>query len=258
MAGSSAKLLQQEGTTRETPLTIGLQRFGLKSLSPAGARARLTILIYHRVLAEPDELLTGEVDARHFDSQMTLIKRLFNVLPLDDAVERLKSMTLPERAVAITFDDGYADNAKIALPILRHHRLPATFFIATGFLERGRMFNDSVIEAVRRAPGSVLDLSPIDLDLHDISNTAARRQTICRLLGNLKYFPRACARHSFQLPSGPKFREFLRERIRESLYPATKAPVPSGELSSIINNSNSEKVCRKTDSIAAPRCAVPR
>ena len=61
---------------------------------------------------------------------------------------------LPSRSVAVTFDDGYADNARIALPILREERVPATFFIATAYLDGGRMWNDTVIEAVRRlVPG---------------------------------------------------------------------------------------------------------
>ena len=61
----------------------------------------------------------------------------FNVLPLPEAVARLRAGTLPARAAAITFDDGYADNCEVALPILRSVRHAATFFIATGFSMAG-------------------------------------------------------------------------------------------------------------------------
>jgi peptidoglycan/xylan/chitin deacetylase (PgdA/CDA1 family) len=44
---------------------------------------------------------------------------------------------LADPLACITFDDGHADNFHIALPILQGHGLPATFFIATGFLDGG-------------------------------------------------------------------------------------------------------------------------
>ena len=50
---------------------------------------------------------------------------------------------LPARPAVITFDDGYADNRTVALPILQAHGLTATFFVATGFLDGGRMWNDT-------------------------------------------------------------------------------------------------------------------
>jgi peptidoglycan/xylan/chitin deacetylase (PgdA/CDA1 family) len=73
------------------------------------------------------------------------------------------SGALPERAAAITFDDGYADNFTRALPLLREQGLPATFFVATGFLDGGRMWNDTISEAIRRCNEDVVDLSAIGL-----------------------------------------------------------------------------------------------
>ncbi len=73
---------------------------------------------------------------------MGWVKTWFNVMPLDAAVNALKKRNLPARAMAITFDDGYADNQVTALPILKQHGLSATFFIATGYLDGGRMWNE--------------------------------------------------------------------------------------------------------------------
>jgi len=121
--------------------------------SPAGQRAGLSILVFHRVLPEPDPLFPNEVDAQRFDALLGWVKDWFSVLPLEEAVERLQRNRLPERAAAITFDDGYADNYAVALPILQRQGLSAMFFIATGFLNGGRMFNDTAIETVRRCVG---------------------------------------------------------------------------------------------------------
>ncbi|WP_334186753.1 polysaccharide deacetylase family protein [Noviherbaspirillum sp.] len=160
-------------------------------LSPGGRHARLSILIYHRVLPRRDPLFPGEVDAADFDRQIALLKRCFNIIPLSDAVKAMQHGTLPPRAASITFDDGYADNAEVALPILQRHDVPANFFIATGFLDGGRMWNDTVIELVRNAAGNTLDLDKVGLGQFDIGTMALRRQTISALLGKLKYLPPA-------------------------------------------------------------------
>ena len=151
--------------------------------------ARLSILIYHRVLACPDPLFPCEVDATRFSGQLRVLKRYFRVMPLLEAVRLLEQDKLPARAACITFDDGYADNAEIALPILMEHGLCATFFIATGFLDGGQMWNDRVIELVRQTAGDRLDLSASDLGCFDIATLALRRNAIDVLLGKLKYLP---------------------------------------------------------------------
>jgi peptidoglycan/xylan/chitin deacetylase (PgdA/CDA1 family) len=158
-------------------------------LSPAGSRARLSILIYHRVLAETDPLFPNETTAARFDAEMALLKQVFNVLPLSEAIARLKAGNLPARAACVTFDDGYADNATLALPILKKHGLPACFFIASGYLNGGRMFNDTVIEAIRRAKSTRIDLTDMGLGEHDISTPDAKAQAIGQILPQIKYRP---------------------------------------------------------------------
>lgn len=157
-------------------------------LSRRATGARLTILIYHRVLAEPDPFLS-EVDVKTFDAQMSALKACFRVLPLGEAIERLRAFRLPARAACVTFDDGYADNVTQALPVLLHHGLHATFFVASDFLNGGRMFNDTVIEAVRRAPADAGDLSDMGLGLHDFRSPQSRAEAIRRLLPRIKYLP---------------------------------------------------------------------
>lgn len=167
-----------------------LEKSLLRMLSPGGRRG-LSILIYHRVLPQRDPLFPGEVDREEFDQQLAVLKSRFTILPLLDAVRRARSGDLPPRAACITFDDGYADNAEVALPLLLKHGLHATFFIATGFLNGGRMWNDSVIELVRRAPDGELDASSVGLGQHRLGSIAERQRAIPALIGQLKYLPMA-------------------------------------------------------------------
>lgn len=171
-------------------------RWLFNAFAPGSDRGRLSILIFHRILAVPDPLLPGELDAARFNEVCGWLRRWFNVLPLDEAVRGLAGHRLPARALAITFDDGYADNHDVALPILARHGLRATFFIATGFLDGGRMFNDTVIEAVRRTPHALLDLRGVQdagpiATLHRVGDTAAKQDTFAAIVNAVKYLPQA-------------------------------------------------------------------
>lgn len=160
--------------------------------SPAGSTARLSVLIFHRVSPTPDMLFPDEVDARFFDELCSWLKNWLNILPLDEAVVRLKAGTLPSRAASITFDDGYSDNFHVALPILKRHGLVATFFIATGFLDGGRMWNDTVIEAIRLTPLKRLEFDQIPgmtFGVTPVGTTDEKRRTINTLVASLKYLP---------------------------------------------------------------------
>lgn len=166
-----------------------IDRLLFQFLSPAGSQARLSVFIFHRVLPKVDPLFPGEVDASRFDTLCTWIARWFNVLPLDQAARALQEGRLPARAACITFDDGYADNCAVALPILQRHRLPSAFFIATGFLDGGRMWNDTIIESIRGCRASALDLDCIGMGQWDLSTVELRRAAIASLLNQIKYKP---------------------------------------------------------------------
>ena len=166
----------------------------LNWLSPEGQEARLSILIFHRVLPSPDPLFPDEMHAERFCRTCGWLKGWFNVLPLREASRRLADGTLPARALSITFDDGYADNHDVALPILLEHGLSATFFVSTGFTDGGRMWNDTLIEAVRGATGDGLDLSALGLDgLGSVSlrTWQERRQAVDQLIKACRYLPMA-------------------------------------------------------------------
>lgn len=149
----------------------------------------LTILIYHRVLANKSVLLPDEMDAERFERQMRFLARNFNVMPLADAVQRLKQGGLPRRACCVTFDDGYADNLTVALPILEKYELPSTLFVATSYLDGGLMFNDAVIHIMTETASNTLDFSDLGLDIHEIGAIEARRAATIGILRKTRSLP---------------------------------------------------------------------
>ena len=89
----------------------------------------------------------------------------------------------------LTFDDGYLDNLTVALPLLQKFDLPATCFVATGFLQGDCMWNDKVIHAVKACPDPQLDLSSLNFPLFELTNNQQRGYAIGELLKRLKYMP---------------------------------------------------------------------
>ncbi|GMV73349.1 MAG: hypothetical protein AMXMBFR78_03000 [Rubrivivax sp.] len=167
-------------------------RGALSWLSPAGSAAQLSILILHRVHAEADPLFPGEATGPVFERTCRWLRDWMNVLPLDEAVTRLREQRLPARACAITFDDGYRDNHAVALPILKRLGLPATFFVATGFSDGQCMWNDQIIEAVRGTRAEGIDLPELAGSLPRrmrLTTWNERRQAIDALLAHAKYLP---------------------------------------------------------------------
>jgi peptidoglycan/xylan/chitin deacetylase (PgdA/CDA1 family) len=156
-------------------------------LSPGATHGRLATLIFHRVLSQPDPIFPGEPDIRRFDEILGWVKRWFDVLPLDEAVSLLAQNRLPARALTITFDDGYADNAENALLVLQKHGMPATFFVATSFLDGGRMWNDTVIEAIRHCTRPRLALGELGLGDYPILTADQKREAIETILRQIKY-----------------------------------------------------------------------
>jgi peptidoglycan/xylan/chitin deacetylase (PgdA/CDA1 family) len=115
---------------------IGRLAASTRRLLP-GRRPRAVVLVYHRVgepRLDPWRLM---VDPEIFGGQMEALARDWSPLSLAELVEGFAGRQLPERAVAVTFDDGYADNLEVAAPILAVHRIPATLFVATDLVDAG-------------------------------------------------------------------------------------------------------------------------
>lgn len=85
------------------------------------------VLLYHRITSLPSDPEMLAVTPDNFRAQLRYLKDHFPIVRFEE-----DWATAPKPAVAITFDDGYADNALEALPILEEVGMPATFFVSTG------------------------------------------------------------------------------------------------------------------------------
>ncbi|MFN4276637.1 MAG: polysaccharide deacetylase family protein [Ferrovibrio sp.] len=115
------------------------------------------ILLYHRVAALESDPQLLAVTPENFDRHIALLKTLGTPMHLSDMIAAAAAGRLPRRAIAVTFDDGYADNLYYAKPILQRHAVPATVFIATDFIERQREYWWDVIERAILAPTPLPD-----------------------------------------------------------------------------------------------------
>ena len=157
-------------------------------LSPAGRRGRLAVFCFHQVLEKKDALRPDEPCRREFCSDLEVIKSVFNILPIPEAVERLTAGSLPARAACITFDDGYLNNHQVAASILEEAGVPATFFIAGGAVDTGIMWNDLVIETYSRSNGRLTLDSDFDFALPQI-HQEVNSAIVGNVLAELKYKP---------------------------------------------------------------------
>jgi len=96
--------------------------------------------MYHRIAESASDVWNLAVTPTRFEQQLRILKRYGNVISADELAEQLNTQRLQRRSIVITFDDGYVDNYLIAKPLLEHYKLPATFFITTGNIERSQEF----------------------------------------------------------------------------------------------------------------------
>jgi peptidoglycan/xylan/chitin deacetylase (PgdA/CDA1 family) len=123
----------------------------------------LSILTYHRFPkhdgSEPFDDGVIDTTAQQFEEQLLCLKRHFTFVGMDELCAFAAGATLPRNSVAITFDDGYLDNCEQALPILRRHAIPATFFIATSFISERRLYWwDRAAYILKRSQRSFIEL----------------------------------------------------------------------------------------------------
>ena len=128
---------------------------------------RFQIVMYHRVSADGDAYVPA-TSVSGFERHMRFIRQHLHPMSLTDLLMAAERREIPPRAVAVTFDDGYADVFVHAWPILRRYEIPATVYVTTGLVDQdGSMFNDRIGVAIRdtsrREIQPLHDLGPLPL-----------------------------------------------------------------------------------------------
>jgi peptidoglycan/xylan/chitin deacetylase (PgdA/CDA1 family) len=132
------------------PLRAHIRRFAFRRVGGTAV-----VLVYHRVAdLERDPQLLAVAPAR-FEEHVALLATRYRVVSLAEIADGLRRRSLPPRAVAVTFDDGYADNLTAAAPVLERRGVPATVFVSSGYVEAGREFWWDEVERLVLAPGSL-------------------------------------------------------------------------------------------------------
>ena len=135
-------------------------------------RQRLLILCYHGISLDDEHLWNGALymPPELLEQRLRLLQSMrCSVLPLGEGVERLYAGTLPERSVAITFDDGYYDFVAAADPLLKRYGVPATVYLPTLHCgDRAPIFSLCASYMLWKARGNRVlapEIQPLPMDL---------------------------------------------------------------------------------------------
>lgn len=193
-------------------MTVGmpetLRRAGqwLKSKIIPGA----IILAYHRVTELPLDPQLLSVKPQRFAEQLEILKKYCSPLSVNKLNRLLWDRALPHNPVAITFDDGYADNLAEAKPLLERYAIPATVFVTAGHIGSGREFWWDDLEKIFLQPA----ILPETLRL-DINGTTLQWD-----LGSAKgYDAYAYQDWNVELPENPTPRHALYRSVCQLLRP---------------------------------------
>ena len=96
--------------------------------------------MYHRIADESFDPWEIAVGPRNFADQLSWLTRNRTPISLGEFADLYRRRALPDDAVAVTFDDGYACTAAVAAPLLERFAVPATVFVPAGLIGRARTF----------------------------------------------------------------------------------------------------------------------
>lgn len=161
---------------------------------------RVVVLCYHSI--HPTKEFSS-TDPSTFEQHLDWLNRNYDVIPFRQVWEAAHSGRRTRPAVAITFDDGYADNYEYAFPLLAKHGLPATIFLTAGLIdkdpavvERFRMLRRATDEDVKPLEWSEIremSRAGIEFGAHTYSHP-----NLARMCGNALRHELTEARHILQ------------------------------------------------------------
>jgi peptidoglycan/xylan/chitin deacetylase (PgdA/CDA1 family) len=215
---------------------VGLARTAVKATAAAVDTVHrpppgLVVLIYHRVgRRTPIEV---DLPLPLFADQIAELAASRRVVSLTDGLAGLADPAAPrDAAVAITFDDGTADFADLALPVLAEHRVPVTLYVATDFIERGVPFPNDGAPLTWTALSEALSTGLVDVGSHTHTHAlldrlprdqvAAELDRSIDLVGERTGATAAHFAYPKAVPGSPAAAELVRTRFRSAALAGTR------------------------------------
>jgi peptidoglycan/xylan/chitin deacetylase (PgdA/CDA1 family) len=131
---------------------LGRLKQGVRRLRNTLAPGSL-ILMYHRIAEVECDPWSLCVTPSHFAEHLEVLRQSTQPVPLRYLNQTLQEGQRLPKAVALTFDDGYADNLHQAKPLLERFGIPATIFVASGYTDQAREFWWDRLESLLLHPG---------------------------------------------------------------------------------------------------------
>lgn len=168
------EVLDQWDRDYEMVIAVRLVKSDEARQKPGAVRLRSplqppVILMYHRVAALSSDPQCLCVTPDHFEEHMAVLREMGVPTSLSSLTQGMEEGLLCERAIAVTFDDGYEDNLVNAKPILSRHDVPATVFVTSGMIGSSTEFWWDELERILLQPGSLPQKFSINLNEQDVS-----------------------------------------------------------------------------------------
>ena len=186
---TGSSLLQRSASSARQGVASRISNGLFSLLSRQGQRAKLTVLLFHKVPLTADPLTPTEPAFNQFEHILDFLQTNATVLPLTEAAAALAKGKLPKKAVALTFDDGYDEWLTTVSPALRSRNMHATFFVTTEQLDGPALWHERIIAAVRALPDTGARLPYGFGSYGDLRQIGSRIRLISELQERLKYAP---------------------------------------------------------------------
>lgn len=151
------------------------------------AKDRTSVFVFHSIPENTEDVVTGQPYVVMFEKALDLIVDHFEVIPLSEAVARLRQGRTSGGTACITFDDGYIDWPTTVGPTLKARKLPATFFITTSQLDGSALWSERIAYAVQHWPDDQLQVPHTAIGTLDVRTPQLRMAAAEQLTAFLKY-----------------------------------------------------------------------
>ena len=193
-----------------------------------GPQNMIPIIVYNRIGEEVD---TGDIQfthARRFKEQMKMLRdSSYNVIGLDEIVRMYKrKQKIPRKTVAITFNDGYAEVANVAVPILTKYRLPATVFVTSSKIGKGGYIDEAQLQSISQSSYIKIGARGV----HDKSFQGMQSSEITLEIFNSRAALQKITStdvNFFAYPDG-YYNKLIKSKVRESGYAGAVTMIPPG------------------------------